>query len=86
MVWNGRDRSVGCRVSSVECRGAQNIPPPAQGELRCYLLQGNVCRGFVHVLGATEGATEVLPTRYARLHSQSPEAGWRQMILPPRQG
>jgi len=32
--------------------------PPARVDFGCYMLQGNVCRGFLRVLGATEGATE----------------------------
>jgi hypothetical protein len=37
---------------------AETFSPPAGGDLRCYLLQGNVCWGFLHFLGATEGATK----------------------------
>ena len=38
--------------------GSQKLSLPAPGDLTCYMLQGPVYRGFLRVLGATEGATE----------------------------
>jgi len=39
-------------------KAAKIFLPPARVDFGCYMLQGNVCRGFLRVLGDTRGATE----------------------------
>jgi hypothetical protein len=54
--------AISCGQEGRRHQGGPILSPPAGGgDLGCYLLQGNVCRGFMRFLGATKGATRVLP-------------------------